>query len=65
MKHRYAQSHKVVVFQENDIVTLQILKEDCAATDNHWVMVMIKSIPHESRRQIQTRFSILDRLYPT
>ena len=26
---------------------------------------MIKSIPHEGRHQIQTKFGILDRLYPT
>lgn len=65
MKNKYARNHKVVVFQENDIVTLQISKEDRAATDNHRVVVMIKSIPYEGRHQIQTRFGILDRLYPT
>lgn len=54
-----------MVYQENDIVTLRIPKEDRAATDNHRVVVMIKSIPHEGRHQIQTRFGILDRLYPT
>lgn len=47
------------------IVTLRIPKEDRAATDNHRVVVMIKSILHEGRHQIQTRFGILDRLYPT
>ena len=26
---------------------------------------MIKSIPHGGRHQIQTKFGILDRLYPT
>ena len=65
MKNKYAQNHKVVVFQENDIVTLRIPKEDRAATDNHRVVVMIQSIPHKGRHQIQTRFGILDRLYPT
>ena len=65
MKNKYARNHKVVVFQENDIVTLRIPKEDRAATDNHRVVVMIKSIPHEGRHQIQTTFGILDRLYPT
>ena len=33
--------------------------------DNHGVVVMIKSIPYEKRHQIQTKFGILDRLYPT
>lgn len=65
MKNKYARNHKVVVFQENDIVTLRIPKEDRAATDNHRVVVMLKSILHEGRHQIQTRFGILDRLYPT
>lgn len=54
-----------MVFQENDIVTLRIPKEDRAATDNHRVVVIIKSIPHEDQHQIQKRFGILDRLYST
>lgn len=65
MKNKYAQNHKIVVFQENDIVTLQIPKEDRAAADNHWVVVMIKCISHESQHQIQTRFGLLDYLYLT
>ncbi len=42
-----------------------IPKEDRAATYNHKVVVMVKSIPHEGRHQIQTKVGILDRLYPT
>lgn len=59
MKNKYAWNYKVVVFHENDIVTLRVPKED------HRVVVMIKSIPHEGRHQIQARFGIWDRLYPT
>lgn len=65
MKNKYVRNHKVVVFQKNNIVTLRIPKEDHAATDNYWVVVMVKSIPHEGRHQIQTRLNILDHLYPT
>lgn len=54
-----------MVFQENDIITLQIPKKDYATTDNHRVVVMIKSIPHEGRYQVQIRFGNLDCLYPT
>ena len=65
MKQRYARNHKVITFEPDDIVKLHIPKKDRAATDNHRVVVMIKSIPHEGRHQIQTKFGILDRLYPT
>ena len=65
MKQKYSQNHKVVIFQSKDIVTLRIRKEDWVATDNHRVVVMIKSVPQEGRYEIQTRFSVLDRLYPT
>ena len=65
MKQKYARNHKVIIFELDDIVTLRISKEDQAATDNHRLVVMIKSIPHEGRHQIQTKFAILDRLYPT
>lgn len=65
MKQKYSRNHKVVIFQPEDIVTLRIPKEDRAATDNHRVVVMIKSIPHEGRHEIQTRFGVLDRFYPT
>ncbi len=41
------QNHKVINFEPDDIVTLCISKEDRAATDNHRVVVMIKSISHE------------------
>ncbi len=65
MKQKYSQNHKVVIFQSKDIVTLWIPKEDGVATDNPRVVVMIKSILQEGRYEIQTRFSVLDRLYPT
>lgn len=65
MKQKYSRNHRVIIFQPEDIVTLRIPKEDRAATDNHQVVVMIKRIPHEGRHEIQTRFGVLDRLYPT
>ncbi len=65
MKQKYSRNHKVVIFQTEDIVTLQILKEDRAFTDNYRVVVIIKSILHEGRHKIQIRFGVLDRLYPT
>ncbi len=65
MKQNYSRNHKIITFQPDDIVTLRIPKEDQAATDNYKLVVMIKSIPHEERHQIQTKFGILDRLYPT
>lgn len=65
MKQKYARNQKLITFEPDDIVTLRIPKEDRAATDNHRVVVMVKSIPHEGRHQLQTKFGILDRLYPT
>ncbi len=65
MKQKYSQNHKAVIFQTEDIVTFRIPKEDRAATDNHRVGVMIKSIPNKRRHKIQTRFGVLDCLYPT
>ena len=65
MKQKYARNHKVITFEPDDIVTLRIPKEDRATMDNHRVVVMVKSIPHEGRHQIQAKFGILDRLYPT
>lgn len=64
MKQRYSQNYKVIIFQPKDIVTLRIPKEDRAATDNHREVVMIKSIPHEDRHEIQTSCGVLNCLYP-
>lgn len=56
MKQKYARNHKVITFEPDDIVTLRVPKEDRAAADNHKVVVMVKSIPHEGRHQIQPKF---------
>lgn len=65
MKQKYTRNHNVITSEPDDIIILHIPKEDRAATNNHRVVVMVKSIPHEGRHQIQTKFGILDRLYPT
>ena len=65
MKQRNLRNHEVITFEQDDIVILRIPKDDRAATDHDRVVVMIKSIPHEGRHQIKTKFGILDRLYPT
>ena len=65
MKKKYSRNHKVVTFEIDQVVTLRIPKEDRATTDNHCLLCMIKEIPHEGRHKIQTKFGILDRLYPT
>lgn len=52
MRNKYTQNHKFVVFQETDIVTHWIPKEDYAAGDNHQVIMMIKSLPHKGWYQI-------------
>ena len=65
MKEKYEWNPKVITFVPDEIVTICILKEDWAATDNHRVVVMIKSLPHGGPHQIQTKFGILDRLYST
>lgn len=48
IKNKYTQNYKVVIFWENDIITLQILKENCVAMDNYQVIVMIKNILYVS-----------------
>ena len=65
MKKKYSRNHNVVTFEIDQVVTLRIPKEDRATTDNHRVLCMIKEIPHEGRHRIQTKFGILDCLYPT
>lgn len=65
MKKKYSWNHKVVTFKINQVVTLRILKKDCATTDNHWLLCMIKEIPHKGRHKLQTKFCIFDWLYPT
>lgn len=65
MKKKYSRNHKVVTFEIDQVVTLRIHKEDRATTDNHQLLCMIKEIPHEGRHKLQTKFGILDRLYPT
>ena len=65
MQKKYSRNHNVVTFQPGEIITLRIPKEDRASTDNHRLICMIKSIPHDGRHLLQTRFGVLDRLYPT
>ncbi len=65
MKKKYSRNHNVVTFEIDQVVTLRIPREDRATTDNHWVLCIIKEIPHEGRYRIPTKFGILDRLYPT
>ncbi len=65
IKQKYLRNHKVITFEPDDIITLRIPKKNRTATDNHRVVVMIKKIPHEGHHLIQTKFGILDRLYPT
>lgn len=59
------QNHKVITFKSDDIVTFCILKKDQAVIDNHMIVVMVKSILHKRRHQIQTKFDISNWLYPT
>lgn len=49
----------------DQMVTLHILKKVCASTGNHWLLYMIKEIPYKRQYKIQTKFGILDCLYPT
>lgn len=65
MKKKDSRNHNVVIFEIDQVVMLRIPKEDRATTDNHRLLCMIKEIPHEGRHRIQTKFGILDRLYPT
>ncbi len=65
MKKKYFRNHKVVIFEIDQLVTLRISKGNRATTDNHRLLCMIKEIPYEGQNRIQTKFSILDRLYST
>ena len=62
---KYNKRHTITTFQENDIVTLAIPKEDRANTDLSRLMAKIVKIPHPDRHQLVTKFGILDRHYPT
>lgn len=65
MKKKYSRNHKIVTFEIDQVVMLCITKEDHATADNYRLLCMIKEILHEGWHKLQTKFGILDQLYPT
>ncbi len=65
MKKKCSWNHNVVIFEIDQVVTLGIPKEDRATIDSHRLLCMIKEILPEEQNRIQTKFGILDQIYPT
>lgn len=65
MKQKYSRNHKVEVFQNNEIITLQIFEKYLATTDYYWPLFMIKNVSYKRKYRIQTKFDLLKCLYST
>lgn len=65
MKQKYLRNHQIMVFENIEVVILQIPKKDYAITDNHQLLFIVKKISYKKRHRIQIKFGIFNRLYPT
>jgi hypothetical protein len=68
MVMQYSKSHEIDVFAVGDIVTLRLPGGSGGvrtSTDSRRLFCSIRSVPHEHRYELQTKFGVLDRLVPT
>jgi hypothetical protein len=68
MVKQYNKSHEIDVFAVKDIVTLRLPGGSGGvrtSTDSRRLFCSIRSVPHEHRYELQTKFGVLDRLVPT
>jgi hypothetical protein len=68
MVMQYSKSHEIDVFAVRDIVTLRLPGGSGGvrtSTDSRRLFCSIRSVPHEHRYELQTKFGVLDRLVPT
>lgn len=65
MSQKYDNVHKIVTFEVNEIVTLAIPRDDRAATDSTRIVCKVLAVPHFNRHQLQSRYGVLDKFYPT
>ena len=65
MEKKYNSSHKIAVFEEGDLASLSIPKDDRAPTDNLRLIVCIIKKPYPNRYKVQCKYGILKTLVPT
>ncbi|KAI9789610.1 MAG: hypothetical protein M1816_005919 [Peltula sp. TS41687] len=64
MTVKYGRQHTIEQFQEGDVVTLKIPKEDRTAADNRRIPCIVVKVLHPDRHQFQTEYGILKTHYP-
>lgn len=62
---RYGQQHAIERFQQRDLVTVKIPREDRAATDNRCLSCLVLANPYADRYQLQSCYGVLKSHFPT